>query len=174
MVRPGLRASAWVRSRRRSLPKTLAIPLGLALAGVGVLAGLACGRSQPSAPASTAVVGPPGPGPLVGALGFSCDRAHWRVGFTLSAPARISADLERRSGGRWTFVRRLGSLRAADGPQTLDVGTHPAGLYRASVLFTSGRTEVTRTILFRAGCTNPPPPLTTPTLPGGTSTLPFQ
>lgn len=155
------------------MQKTLAILVGFALGGVGVFAGLACGGNQPSATASSTTVRPES-SPLVRALGFSCDRAHWRVGFTLSAPATVSGKLERRSAGRWTFVRRLGPVRKAAGPQTLDVGRHAEGLYRASLRFRSARSEVERPLLFRTSCMNPPPPVTTPTLPGGTSTLPIQ
>jgi hypothetical protein len=63
----------------------------------------------------------------------------------------------------------------AAGPRAMDVGPYRSGVYRVTLAFRAADgTAARRSIVFRAGCTNPPPPTTTPTLPGTTGTLPVQ
>ncbi len=159
--------------------KLLVIPLGFVLMGAGLAAGLACGKSVPAETSSSAV-GPTRSGEeeFVTALGFSCDRERWRVGFDLSKAAQVSGRVERRlsrSPDRWMLVRRLALRRMAAGPRAIDLEPSRSGVYRVTLAFRAADGTAARPlIVFRAGCENPPPPTTTPTLPGTTGTLPVQ
>ncbi len=147
----------------------------------GLVTGLACGsKGTMSVTESGSVVipAPSGPGEFVTALGFSCDREHWRVGFTLAKSAQMSGRVERRlsrSPERWMLVRRLALRRMAAGPRAIDLEPSRSGVYRVTLAFRAADGTAARPlIVFRAGCENPPPPTTTPTLPGTTGTLPVQ
>src|SRR5947209_5604642 len=123
----------------------------------GVLAGLACGGgSAPTATSSAAAPVTSPPGELVTALGFSCDRTQWRVGFTLSRRTRIEGVVEHRARRGWV-ARRLAGRSFPAGPQAIAVGPGPAGLYRVRLDFTAGGRTVGRRIAFRAGAARPPP-----------------
>ena len=86
--------------------------------------------------------------------------------------ATVSGRLQRRvarPATRWALVRRFAARRYRAGPHVLELGRHAAGVYRVTLTFAAAsRAPLVRAISFRAGCTNPPPPETTPTLPTGT------
>jgi hypothetical protein len=151
----------------------------LCLLAGGVLTGLACGggAGRGSAGAGSSSVLPPGrtlPEGTVSSLGFSCDRTAWRVGFTLTRPTGVSGVLDRRTQSGWTHVQNLSPARLEPGPRALALKPHGAGDYRVRLRFRTAGGSFSRAIVFHAGCANPPPPVTTPTLPGTTGTLPVE
>jgi len=137
----------------------------------GFAAALAADDNPPvPAPSTTA---PPGTiTGFVSQLVVACDREHWRVRFDLTEPARVAGRLDRRVSRaplRFTPIRELVSRRLGPGSRFLELGTHPAGVYRVRLRFRGGTPAKTllRAALFRAGCTNPPQPPPTGTLPTG-------
>jgi hypothetical protein len=108
----------------------------------------------------------------VSGLGFGCDRASWRVGFTLERAATVIGRLDRRVGVaplRWAVERRFTPRVVPAGAHALDLGVHVPGIHRVTLGFrTAGGRKATRVRTFAAGCTNPVATLPTPTLPTGT------
>jgi hypothetical protein len=121
---------------------------------LGCTGATAATEDSPSLPARQPQT--PATEPLVSGFRLACDARHWRAGFALAAPARVSGRLQRRVGERWTMTRPIAPKTLAAGAHAVELGRLVgARSYRVRLEFSAGpalNSTVSRT--FRATCTD--------------------
>lgn len=135
----------------------------------GFAASYAGADNPPLPPPATAGSAMSLPGDFVSNLVVTCSSAHWRVGFALALPARVSGRFDvRQSGPRWALVRLLAARSLPRGEHRIELGVRSRGTYRVRLVFqAASRAPVVHTLVFRAGCRQNGPPGPPFTLPDG-------